>query len=247
MTRRRPAVRLRPLRHLPPRFAAAVRRHDRGRHREQEDGARCCSASTTRCPSPSGSSRWARARAPAARSASTPTSCMGVDKIVPVDVYVPGLPAAARIDAVRVHAAAEEDRREDAGAARCPRSTAAERPRRRRRRRARPRTTGARRRRCASRAQDVAGALAALCEAAGYDQIVDLFGTDTGEDVEITYHLRVARARCEDVYLQVPRAPTTASCAERVAGVPRGARTRSARPRRCSASRSRATRTPSGC
>ena len=38
-------------------------------------------------------------------------------------------------------------------------------------------------------------------EEAGYDQFVDLFGTDTGEALEVTYHLRVL-GRMDDVYLR---------------------------------------------
>jgi NADH:ubiquinone oxidoreductase subunit C len=46
----------------------------------------------------------------------------------------------------------------------------------------------------------IADALAALA-ASGYDQLVDLFATDTGERVEVTYHVR-ALARLEDLYLK---------------------------------------------
>jgi NADH-quinone oxidoreductase subunit C len=44
-------------------------------------------------------------------------------------------------------------------------------------------------------------ALAAL-QTLGYDFLVDLFGTDTGEQIELTYHLRAFAAR-EDLYLKV--------------------------------------------
>jgi NADH-quinone oxidoreductase subunit C len=43
-------------------------------------------------------------------------------------------------------------------------------------------------------------ALAAL-QTVGYDFLVDLFGTDTGEMIEITYHLRAFATR-EDIYLK---------------------------------------------
>ncbi len=43
-------------------------------------------------------------------------------------------------------------------------------------------------------------ALAALAEA-GFDQLVDLFGTDTGDAIEMTYHVRVL-SRIEDLYLK---------------------------------------------
>jgi NADH:ubiquinone oxidoreductase subunit C len=47
---------------------------------------------------------------------------------------------------------------------------------------------------------DVVAALSAL-GADDYDQLVDLFGTDTGEAVDITYHLRVLE-RMDDVYVR---------------------------------------------
>ncbi|HEY5506439.1 MAG TPA: NADH-quinone oxidoreductase subunit C [Coriobacteriia bacterium] len=43
-------------------------------------------------------------------------------------------------------------------------------------------------------------ALAAL-QTVGYDFLVDLFGTDTGEAIELTYHLRAFATR-EDLYLK---------------------------------------------
>jgi NADH-quinone oxidoreductase subunit C len=46
----------------------------------------------------------------------------------------------------------------------------------------------------------VADALSALC-AAGYDFLVDLFATDTGEKVELTYHVR-AFVSHEDLYVK---------------------------------------------
>jgi NADH:ubiquinone oxidoreductase subunit C len=49
-------------------------------------------------------------------------------------------------------------------------------------------------------AQRVDDALAAL-QTIGYDFLVDLFGTDTGEQIELTYHLR-AFATLEDLYLK---------------------------------------------
>lgn len=47
----------------------------------------------------------------------------------------------------------------------------------------------------------VADALAAL-QAGGYDFLVDLFGTDTGERIELTYHIR-AFAEHEDLFVKV--------------------------------------------
>jgi NADH:ubiquinone oxidoreductase subunit C len=49
-------------------------------------------------------------------------------------------------------------------------------------------------------AAHVVDALGAL-EPEGFGFLVDLFGTDTGENVEITYHVR-AFARMEDLYLK---------------------------------------------
>lgn len=60
---------------------------------------------------------------------------------------------------------------------------------------------------------DVAGALAALkASQLGYSMLVDLLGTDTGDDVEITYHLR-SFTRDEELYVktQVPYGGTVAS------------------------------------
>jgi NADH:ubiquinone oxidoreductase subunit C len=47
----------------------------------------------------------------------------------------------------------------------------------------------------------VVEALSALDEA-GFDLLLDLFGSDTGEAIEITYHVRVL-ARMEDAFLKV--------------------------------------------
>jgi NADH-quinone oxidoreductase subunit C len=47
----------------------------------------------------------------------------------------------------------------------------------------------------------VADALGVLREA-GYDFLVDLFGTDTGERIELTYHLRVFASH-EDLFVKV--------------------------------------------
>ena len=49
-------------------------------------------------------------------------------------------------------------------------------------------------------ADHIVEAVAALNEA-GYDQFIDLFGTDTSQAVEVTYHLR-ALNKLEDVYLK---------------------------------------------
>jgi len=46
----------------------------------------------------------------------------------------------------------------------------------------------------------IADSLATLA-ASGYDQLVDLFATDTGERIELTYHVRALR-RLEDLYLK---------------------------------------------
>jgi len=48
---------------------------------------------------------------------------------------------------------------------------------------------------------DTPAALRAL-HAADYEMLVDLFGIDTGEDIEITYHIR-SFTRDEDAYLKV--------------------------------------------
>jgi NADH-quinone oxidoreductase subunit C len=50
-------------------------------------------------------------------------------------------------------------------------------------------------------ADRVCDALAAL-QTVGYDFLVDLFGTDNGERIELTYHVR-AFATLEDLYLKV--------------------------------------------
>jgi NADH-quinone oxidoreductase subunit C len=50
-------------------------------------------------------------------------------------------------------------------------------------------------------ADRILDALAAL-QTTGYDFLVDMFGTDTGERIELTYHLR-AFATLEDIYLKV--------------------------------------------
>ena len=69
------ALRPRPVRHGGlPRLAAPGRPDDRGRPRQPEDGARCSARSTTRCPSPSGSSRWACAPSSAGCSTTTRSS-----------------------------------------------------------------------------------------------------------------------------------------------------------------------------
>ena len=49
-------------------------------------------------------------------------------------------------------------------------------------------------------AENVA-ALGALASA-GFDQLVDLFGVDTGEQVEVTYHVRVL-AEMDDAYVRL--------------------------------------------
>ena len=49
-------------------------------------------------------------------------------------------------------------------------------------------------------ANDLTGGLGALASQ-GFDQLVDLFGTDTGEQIEITYHVRVLD-RMDDAYLR---------------------------------------------
>lgn len=75
-----------------PRVTAAGRPHDRRGHRDQEDGAQYCGASTTRWPSPSGSSRWAVVRTRAARSRPTRSCRVSSGIELPVDVYIAGCP-----------------------------------------------------------------------------------------------------------------------------------------------------------
>ena len=59
---------------------------------------------------------------------------------------------------------------------------------------------------------DVVGALAALkASQLGYFMLVDLLGTDTGEDLEITYHLR-SFTRDEELYIKT-RLPYTGTLA----------------------------------
>jgi NADH:ubiquinone oxidoreductase subunit C len=48
--------------------------------------------------------------------------------------------------------------------------------------------------------REVLGALAAL-KAAGYESLIDFFGTDTGEAVELTWHVR-SYAQDAEVYLK---------------------------------------------
>jgi NADH-quinone oxidoreductase subunit C len=50
-------------------------------------------------------------------------------------------------------------------------------------------------------ASRVADALGVLREA-GYDFLVDLFGTDTGERIELTYHVRIFASH-EDLFVKV--------------------------------------------
>ena len=66
------ALRLRALRLRAARQPAPVRRDDRRRHADQQDGARPCARSTTRCRSRATSSRWAPAPT-AAATTTTPT------------------------------------------------------------------------------------------------------------------------------------------------------------------------------
>ncbi len=81
---------------VPRATPAPGRLHDRGRHAHLQDGRAARSSSTTRCPSPSTSSRWARCANCGGLFQLAYSVCKGVDKVIPVDVYVPGLPAAPR-------------------------------------------------------------------------------------------------------------------------------------------------------
>lgn len=56
---------------------------------------------------------------------------------------------------------------------------------------------------CRVTASDVAGALAALRDGdPAYAYLVDLFGVDTGDELEVTYHVR-SFAREEELYVRV--------------------------------------------
>ena len=182
------------------------RRDDRGGHREQEDGARAAQALYDQMPEP----KWVIAMGACACTGGPFREYPNVD---------PGrrqdrarrrlrarLPAAARVDAVRVHAAAGEDRATGRRSALMPDATRASRclaaagvaPRASRRRSAPS---------CASSPATCRAALGALRGRRLRACSSTCSATDTGEAIELTYHLRDARARLRDALRQGAPSP----------------------------------------